>query len=346
MTRMKKKAIKMYSAGNACDALMQGIPSPGRMAFGVEFEVIQEVLYTNDDGEITIKKENIPYKLDVIGADEMIEFLIAHYDWNFMYKRDFPGYNHEYSDLQALSYIWERFTEHNRDNFTRAIRDMYYDYNPIYNYDRNEVHYYNINDNGSDTESGQYNHTIVDSGDEIRRHSGSNATSNTTQYGGDGDYIETGLNWSNPEQPSTSAKASSGTGVEMKTQNYSNSFENTDGGTASNKMTDSQVQTGTMSDNGVSQDAYVDTTTFNGRTRKDTIDYGKDGHVTTHGNAHTGQDGIKTVGNIGVVTSTAMVKEDILFRIKTNIASMILDKFAKETLFLGVDSDEDYDWYN
>lgn len=337
---MKRNSkVKVHKISDVYDFLIEH-ETAGGFEFNTSFTVENEVLSVASDGSITTKTVTTNYSINVISMDEFKLFLVDHYDWSFI------AYDNGFSSMSALATLWGRFLDHNRDNFTRALRDMYYEYNPIYNYDRNEVHYYNIHDNGDETESGEYKHTITDTGDEVRRHSGSNATSSTTQYGGDGSYIETGMDWSNPDMPTTSAKAQAGTGVEMKTQNYSNSFENDDTGTASNRMTDSQVQSGTVSDNGVIQDAYVDTTQYIGRERTDVIDWGDKGHVTDKKNDHTGQDGTKAVGNIGVTTSTAMVAEDVQFRMKTNVASMILDKFATETFFMGVDNDDDFDWFD
>lgn len=335
-----KRSIKKYKVGDAYEEIVGG-GMPGVATFAVRFDVHYETTDTvqNSDGTISIKTTPHDETIQPISDTEFQDFLGEYYDWNFLYKRN------EYTDpsLYAISKIWERFIEHNRDNFTRALQDMFYEYNPIFNYDRNEVHYYNVHDSGKDTATGTMTHTITDNGTETRETANSNATSDTTSYGVGGGASTSDSYFDSNGKPKSDASVGTSGGSDFVTQTYANSFESDDVSVAGDKQTQSTKQAGSLNDNIISAGSSMEKTSFNNRQKTDTLT--ENNHGVTKKNTRLGEEGTKAVGNIGVTTSTAMVAESVAFRMKTNVASLILEKFAKEYFFIGVDDDDDYDWY-
>lgn len=323
--KLKVYRVKKYFDKDP-DNLYQGL------ILNANTKVTDSKLVTDPDGTIHIEDETRTQQYTLADAEEIGYFFMKYYDWNFLGFDKASG-GEETDDFYSLVEQFQRFVSHNQRAIDRAFSDLLYEYNPIYNYDRNEVHFYNTTDTGGTTKTGTETHTVEETGWVERTSKSSNADAGTTDYG-----KQVNGSYANADASGTNAGLSWGGEVAgLTTQHYANTF--TENGATPDKATESTTQKGVVTQGTTGSSASYEKEDRSNAGSTDTLTF--DARSDSTNGTHKGQDGIKTVGNIGVVTSTAMVSEDILFRIKTNIADMFLEKFARETFFIGGDDYED-----
>ena len=343
--------MKIWSFQKVLDELETQTEYENPFAVTAEISTEETVLnYNIENGNISVTKSSGTFTTTFIDNEEFRVFLLYHSDWCFLGLDNFNS-NHAVS---ALRYIWNKFIEHYRSGFERALSDMYYTYNPIHNYERSDIHYLNLSDStlltksgtekDTTTESGEIKHDIKHNGTETRKRADSNNSVNDTEMGKKANAMptvdfETGV----------INTGTTYTGEMYTIQNYTNSYEDNTESTPT-KKTNSQTQTYSTASTSGNASYAEESLSFNNRGTTDTTSY-TDHKIETDkaftnrqdrtlGN-NKGQEGNYMFGNIGVTTSTAMVKEDVDFRMKVNIADILFSKFLEEFCFLGGDDDAD-----
>lgn len=281
------------------------------------------------DGTISVEDSSDVIVQTFISQNDVYRFFIDYYDWAFLSRGVL-------TELPSFQEIWQLFWEHKREQVARAYSDLQYKYIPIYNYDRSEVNYYNLSDNtdknylGTATNGRQYQGSVTTA------NTGKSVSSSDVQNGmkaGD-----TSASWSKDGSNYTiSASTSAIAGSDFKDVRFVNSYED-DTGTAPDNATDSVSHEGTAAN------------TFSGASAGvTTIDYSGHGYTDTESftnrkdelkNDKDGQTGIRAFGNIGVTTATAMVKEDVAYRMLVNLQDVYFKQFIDEYFFAGGDDDE------
>lgn len=340
-----RKGIQLCKVSECADHFANYEGDNPISGFGMRLHVKTEVseLTRDDEGNIIIKTTPKEYDEDFYSEDEFRLFLMQYYDFKFI------GIQYGFGAMSNLSTLWARFMDHNRDNFSRMYSDMLYEYNPIYNYDRNELHVYNTKDDGDLQKSGSEVHTISETGSITRKSTSSMADSGTTYYGTPGTGSEAKYDLQDNGSFKGDSSVSWGSAGDLTTTNFVNADDD-DTGTAPARATSSTSQAGAVGTGTTGSAATLEYEDRSGLGHTDSVAYydvDEEGNPVnyrkdTTSDTHTGQDSVRAVGNIGVTTSTAMVEEDIKFRARTNVISMIYEQFAKENFFImGDDDDED-----
>ncbi len=234
------------------------------------------------------------------------------------------------------------FFEKNESNFIKMWIALNMDFNPIFNYDRYEesedINSYNSDMTKSGSESDQGDSTLTKSGAET--HKIDNSTGN---YKIKEKVAETETNFKNLSSDSNSVKYRG-----ISADNIGNSQVTTAGSYVAESMeTETAIPTktellqgtnpGETSYSGVGYEVDIygkDVNTI--ADRKDKTEVDMEHKYNNVKDAHTGHDDLNhsahMYGNIGVTTSTAMIKE-ILELYNFNLYNYISDLFRKELLF-------------
>lgn len=287
------------------------------------------VMTVADDGTISVSESTTVIEQTFISQDDVYRFFIDYYDWCFLSRGLL-------TELPSFQEIWQLFWEHKREQVARAYSDLQYKYIPIYNYDRNEVNYYNLSDNTDKSYFGSAKNEREYQGSVTTANTGKTVTSNDMQMGMKAG--ETSASWSKDGETYTvSASTSTTAGSELKDVRYVNTYDDITS-TAPTDTTDSVSHEGTTANTTSGATAGVTTIDYNDYKYSDTESYTdrKDELKNDKG----GQSGIRAFGNIGVTTATAMVKEDVSYRMLVNLQDVYFKQFIDEYFFAGCDDDD------
>lgn len=275
------------------------------------------VFSVESDGTISITDSATTLNVALLDINDFMHFLLDYYDWCFIAYDDTRTANTELSEL------WIEYLKYYQKTIDRYYSDMTEYYNPTYNYDRSECHYYNVSDDfnkyGSETNS------VTPSGTKTTTVVYGESFSNDMQYGkihGDTSVTVSDGN------VTTSTGVNAGTA--FATYNFINSYDDSTGTLPANK-TDSSQNDGTSANSGTTNSATVTNETYSN-------DYSTDTTLSftdrNDNNKKSGQDGLRMYGNIGVTSTTALIREDIDFRMKYNLVEFIYKKFIDKYCFL------------
>lgn len=302
-----------------------------RPNFSLKIPVTTESLVMNvaDDGTISVSESSTIVEVTFISQDDVYRFFIDYYDWCFLSRGLL-------SEIPSFQEIWLLFWEHKREQVARAYSDLQYKYIPIYNYDRNEINYYNLSDNTDKTYLGSSSNGRTYEGAVTTANTGKTVTSSDVQIGKKAG--DTSASWSKEGSSYIiNAQTSVLNGSELKDVRFVNSYDDVVS-TAPDNATDSVSHEGTTANTSSGATAGVTTIDYNGYGYSDTESFTN--RKDELKNNKDGQTGIRSFGNIGITTATAMVKEDVSYRMLINLQEVYLKQFIDEYFFAGGDEDD------
>lgn len=274
------------------------------------------VFSVDADGEISITDSSTLLSVQLLDCNDFMYFLLDYYDWCFLVEDE------QNTPYQELADQFATFLKYYQKQIDRIYSDLTEEYNPTYNYDRSECHYYNLSDDyeklGSETTE------TTPAGDKITNVVYGESFSNDMQYGKVHGTTSATISDGNV---TTSTAVSAGTA--FATYNFINAYDDNTDTLPANK-TDSSQSDGTSANSGTSNSATVTTETYNDYTNTTELSFTD----RKDANKKTGQEGLRMYGNIGVTSTTALIKEDIDFRMKYNLIEFIYKKFIDRYCFL------------
>lgn len=242
-----------------------------------------------------------------------------------------------YSDWKYMKFCTEVFFKKWYSTFEKWIADMLAEYNPVENYDRYEE--------GTDVLEDEYDSTMTK--DQLRKGS-ENTTFNNLKDTKSGSVIDKPHDWEiehYAQDYDTKVKENSKTTQTNGVSAYDDSgFSNQSqatvtvtpntGSTYNTETTvefDSTPETTEQSGTYEVEDTTA-TTRTGGYSQENDIGKIEDSHDGT--DTHTTTYGKHIHGNIGVVSATNLIQEDILMRLSFNLYQGIADMYQKELIIL------------
>lgn len=288
-------------------------------------------LTVSQTGEITISESYSDMVTTFITQDEVYRMFLDFNDWSFIGAE-------QTTEETAFNLIWTQFWNEKKEVVGRAYSDLKYEYNPIYNYDRSEVNYYNLSDDGGTEYQGSGTLGRTYNGKISTGTLSKTATEADAQSGKSSTDVTATLSHNDEGFTYVVEKGALSTGETWKEVRYVNSYEDNTN-TSPNNATDSTAQTGVTANTTVAGSVGTSDTYYDGYGYSDTQSFNNRKDIRT--NDRKGQTGLRVFGNIGVTTSTQMVKEDVDFRMKVNLVDDYIIQFITKYCFLGCDSDDD-----
>lgn len=274
------------------------------------------VFSVDADGTISISDSSTLLNVQLLDCTDFMHFLLDYYDWCFIAQDE------NISPYQDLADQFALFLKYYQKQINRIYSDLTEEYNPTYNYDRSECHYYNLSDDyeklGTETTA------TTPTGDKITNVVYGESFSNDMQYGKVHGSTSATIADGNI---TTSTAVSAGTA--FATYNFINAYDDNTDTLPANK-TDSSQSDGTSANSGTSNSATVTRETYDDFTNSTELSFTD----RKDENKKTGQEGLRMYGNIGVTSTTALIREDIDFRMKYNLVEFIYKKFVDRYCFL------------